>query len=108
LSKVSSPNIGIKYTVSRIVPAAGGPLQAIVLTFSEQSELRIGILRSNCNLDLDEPSSDSKGDVKPKTKFAVHVNVALILGGAATILAAGLAGGVFVALVKTRDALAVV
>jgi hypothetical protein len=88
--------------------ATGGLLQAIVLTFSEQSELRIGIIRSKCNLDLDEPSSDSKGDVKPKKKFAVHINVALILGGAATILAAGLAGGLFVALVKARDAFAVV
>jgi hypothetical protein len=54
--------------------ATGGLLQAIVLTFSEQSELRIGILRSNCNLDLDEPSSDSKSDVKPKKKFAVNIN----------------------------------
>ena len=87
--------------------ATGGLLQAIVLTFSEQSELRIGIIRSKSNLDLDEPSSDSKGDVKPRKKFAVHINVALIFGGAATILAAGLAGGVFVALVKARDAFAV-
>lgn len=59
--------------------AAGGLLQAIVLAVSEQWDLRIGILRSQCNLDLDEPGSDLKGEDKPGKKFVVNVNVAMIL-----------------------------
>lgn len=86
--------------------AAGGLLQAIVLTVSEQSELRIGIIRSNHSLDLDEPSLDEKGEAKTEPKFALNVNVSLILASGASLLAAGLIGGVFVALVKTRDAFA--
>ncbi|KAE9362682.1 hypothetical protein N431DRAFT_499329 [Stipitochalara longipes BDJ] len=86
--------------------AAGALLQAIVITVSQQSELRIGIPRSNCNLDLDEPSFDTKGETKPKPKFAANVNVALILVGAAVTLVTAAIGGVFVVLVKTRDAFA--
>jgi hypothetical protein len=88
--------------------AAGALLQAIVLNISEQSELRIGILRSNCNLDLDDPSFDSKGNAKLRPRFAVNINISLILGLAATVLAISLVGAVFAALVKVRDALAVV
>ena len=62
---------------------AGGLLQAIVLNVSQHWDLRIGILRSRCNLDLDEPSSeDVKGNAKPKPKFELNVSVALILAAA--------------------------
>jgi len=86
--------------------AAGGLLQAIVLTVSKDSELRIGILRSNCDLDLDEPNFDAKDEAKPKPRFSVNVNISLILAGAALIVAIGVLGGVFVVSAKTRDAFA--
>ena len=78
-------------------------MQAIVFQVSKQSELRIGILRSNCDLDLEKLSFEAK----PKPKFAANVNVALILFGAAVTVATGVVGVIFVALVKTRDAFAV-
>jgi hypothetical protein len=83
--------------------AAGALLQAIVFQVSKQSELRIEILRSNCDLDLEKLSLEAK----PKPKFAANVNVALILFGAAVTVATGVVGVIFVALVKTRDAFAV-
>ena len=84
--------------------AAGGLLQAIVLTISEQWDLRIGILRSRCNLDLDEPSVKGEGDARPKPKFAANVNVSLILGGAAVVLASSVVGGLAVGVRKAREA----
>lgn len=79
--------------------AAGGLLQAIVLTASEQWDLRIGILRSRCNLDLDEPGSDLKGEDKPGKKFAVNVNIAMILAGG-LLLAMWVIAGAALSLMK--------
>jgi hypothetical protein len=68
--------------------AAGGLIQAIVLNISEQWDLRVGILRSRCNLDLDEPSSeDVKENAKPKLKFKLNVSVALIIVAAVAVVA---------------------
>jgi hypothetical protein len=79
--------------------AAGGLLQAIVLTVSEQWDLRIGILHSRCNLDLDEPGSDLKGEDKPGKKFAVNVNIAIILAGG-LLLAVWVIAGAALSLMK--------
>jgi hypothetical protein len=86
--------------------AAGSFLQAIVLNVSEEGDWRIGVLRSSGSLDLDGPNPDVKGGLKPKSKFQLNVSIALIAGGAVMILAAGIVVGVFVGLVKARDAFA--
>lgn len=86
--------------------AAGGLLQSIVLNVSQRGDWRIGILPSNCNLTLDDSSATPTSGPKPKNKFELNVSLGLILAGAATVLATGLVGGVFVALVKARDAFA--
>lgn len=86
--------------------SAGAPLQAIVLLISEHWELRIGVMRSGCNLDFDEPSSSLKGEIKPQKKFAANVNLALILGGAGVVILAGVIGGGFFLVLKAMEAFA--
>jgi hypothetical protein len=86
--------------------SAGAPLQAIIFAASKEWELRIGVQRSGCNLDLDEPSSTLKEDVKPQKKFQVNVNLALIIGGTTVVLAAIIIGGVFLVGVKAVQAFA--
>jgi hypothetical protein len=86
--------------------SAGAPLQAIVLLISEHWELRIGVTRSGCNLDLDEPSSGLKGEIKPQKNFAANVNLALILGGAGVVILAGVIGGGLFLVLKAIKAFA--
>jgi hypothetical protein len=86
--------------------SAGSPLQAILLAVSKDWELRIGVQRSGFNLDMDEPSSDLKGGTKTQKKFAVNLNLCLIIGGAVVVLAAGLIGGLYLVAVKASEAFA--
>jgi len=86
--------------------SAGAPLQAIVLAVSEQWDIRIGILKSGCSLDLDEPGSDLKGERKPRENFAANVNLALIIGSFGVIVTAGIIGGGLLLVLKAMEAFA--
>jgi hypothetical protein len=88
--------------------SAGAPLQAIVLAVSEHWDVRIGILRSGYNLDLDEPGSSVKGveETNPPKKFAANVNLSLILGGAGVVVLAGVIGGGLAVVLKAMEAFA--